>query len=91
MTDLILPIFVAIVWLNAQGHIVARASGAAPSTEVCAQLAEKKIADDTDRPEVKGLTPKFQCWDTRTNHSFTTRPAPEAKPNPKPAPGSVQL
>lgn len=59
------PIAIMIVWLNASGGIEARASGVAVDVVSCQKLAEKNIADEIAHdPDVKGLTPKFACWDT---------------------------
>lgn len=59
------PIVIMIVWLNASGGIEAHASGVAVDVVSCQKLAEKNIADEiAHNPDVKGLTPKFACWDT---------------------------
>lgn len=81
-----MPIFkiaVMIVWLsNADGSIVAHASGIAVDVPTCERLAATKIAEESGNPDLDNSTPKVSCWNTggalRTGQQ-------------KPAPGSVDL
>jgi hypothetical protein len=74
------PIAIMIVWLNSQGGIEAQATGAAVDVASCEKIAEKNIADQAENPELKGLTPKFSCWDTAPAPEHKTAPAAKAKP-----------
>ena len=60
-----LKVAVMIVWLNnADGSIVAHASGIAVDVPACEQLAAQKIAEESGNPDLGGSTPKFSCWNT---------------------------
>jgi hypothetical protein len=81
-----MPLFkvaVTVVWLsNADGSIVAHASGIAVDMPACERLAAKKIADESGNPDLDDSTPKFSCWNT------STKIQPRGQ---KRAPGSVEL
>jgi hypothetical protein len=54
-----------IVWLsNANGSIVAEASGVATDVPACERLAAEKIADESGNPDLGGSTATFSCWNT---------------------------
>ena len=79
----LLKIVVTVVWLsNADGSIVAHASGAAVDVPACERLAVQKIADESGNPDLGDSTPMFSCWDTSTTMHSQTQ---------KRAPGSVRL
>jgi hypothetical protein len=63
-----MPMFkvaVMVVWLsNADGSIVAHASGIAVDVPACEQLAARKIAEESGNPDFDNATPKFSCWNT---------------------------
>ena len=65
-----MPMFrvaVMIVWLsNADGSIVAHASGVAVDVPACERLAAEKIADESGNPDLGGSTATFSCWNTST-------------------------
>jgi hypothetical protein len=81
-----MPIFkvaVLIVWLsNADGSIVAHASGIAVDVPTCERLAAEKIAAESGNPDLDNSTPKVSCW----NAGERLRAGQQ-----KLAPGSVQL
>jgi hypothetical protein len=81
-----MPMFkvaVMVVWLsNADGSIVAHASGLAVDVPACERLAAQKIADESGNPDLDGSTPKYSCWNT------STKIHPREQ---KPLSGSVQL
>jgi hypothetical protein len=68
-----MPLFkvaVTVVLLsNADGSIVAHASGIAVDMPACERLAAKKIADESGNPDLDDSTPKFSCWNTSTKIS----------------------
>lgn len=76
-------VIVMVVWLsNADGSIVAHASGMAVDVPACERLAVTEIANQSDNPRLAGSTPQFSCWNTSTKiHS----------PEQKPVPGVVEL
>ena len=56
-----------IVWLsNANGSIVAQASGVAVDMPACERLAAEKIADESGNPDLGGSRAMFSCWNTST-------------------------
>jgi len=56
-----------VVWLsNANGSIVAHASGVAVDVPTCERLAAEKIADESGNPDLGGSTATFSCWNTGT-------------------------
>jgi len=63
-----MPLFkvvLMIVWLsNANGSIVAQASGVAVDVSACERLAAEKIADESGNPDLGGSTATFSCWNT---------------------------
>jgi len=63
-----MPLFkvvLMIVWLsNANGSIVAQASGVAVDVPACELLAAEKIADESGNPDLGGSTATFSCWNT---------------------------
>jgi hypothetical protein len=63
-----MPLFkvaLLVVWLsNANGSIVAHASGVAVDVPACERLAVKKIADESGNPDLGGSTATFSCWNT---------------------------
>jgi hypothetical protein len=78
-----LKVAVMIVWLNnADGSIVAHASGIAVDVPACERLAAQKIAEESGNPDLDGSTPKISCWNT----SKRTHPRQQ-----KPGRGSVDL
>jgi hypothetical protein len=81
-----MPLFkvaVMVVWLsNADGSIVAHASGIAVDMPACERLAAKKIADESGNPDLDDSTPKFSCWNRSTKNQSRGQ---------KRAPGSVEL
>jgi hypothetical protein len=81
-----MPMFkvaVMIVWLsNADGTIVAHASGIAVDVPACERLAAQKIAEESGNPDFDDSTPKFSCWNT------SKRIHPRQQ---KPVRGSVEL
>jgi len=80
---LMFKVVVMIVWLsNADGSIVAHASGIAVDVPACEQLAAQKIAEESGDPHLDGSTPKFSCWNT------SKRIHPRQQ---KPVRGSVEL
>jgi hypothetical protein len=61
----ILKVAVMVVWLsNADGSIVAHASGVAVDVPACERLAAEKIAEESGNPDFDGSTAKFSCWNT---------------------------
>jgi hypothetical protein len=63
----LLKVAVLVVWLsNADGSIVAHASGLAVDVPACEQLAANKIADESGNPDLDGSTPKYWCWNAST-------------------------
>jgi hypothetical protein len=81
-----MPLFkvaVLIVWLsNADGSIVAHASGIAVDVPTCERLAAEKIAAESSNHDLDNSTPRVSCWNT----GEMLRAVPR-----KPAPGSVEL
>ena len=81
-----MPIFkvaVMIVWLsNADGSIVAHASGIAVDVPTCQRLAAERIAAESGNPELADSTAKVSCWNTG-------REVPAARQ--RQVPGSVEL
>jgi hypothetical protein len=81
-----MPIFkvaVMIVWLsNADGSIVAHASGIAVDVPTCERLAAEKIAAESSNPDLDNSTPKVSCWNTGKRLRAVQQ---------KPAPGAVEL
>jgi hypothetical protein len=78
-----LKVAVMIVWLNnADGSIVAHASGIAVDVPACEQLAAQKIAEESGNPDLGDSTAKFSCWNT----SKKVHPRQQ-----KPVRGSVDL
>jgi hypothetical protein len=70
-------IIVMIVWLsNADGSIVAHASGIAVDVPACERLAAQEIAEESGNPDLENSTPKFSCWNTSKNHPRQQKPAP---------------
>jgi hypothetical protein len=65
-----MPLFkvvLMIVWLsNANGSIVAQASGVAVDVPACERLAVEKIAYESGNPDLGGSTATFSCWNTST-------------------------
>jgi hypothetical protein len=65
-----MPLFkvvLLVVWLsNANGSIVAHASGVAVDVPACERLAAEKIADESGNPDLGGSTATFSCWNTST-------------------------
>lgn len=63
-----MPLFkvvLMVVWLsNANGSIVAQASGVAVDVPACERLAAEKIADESGNPDLGGSTATFSCWNT---------------------------
>jgi len=63
-----MPLFkvvLMVVWLsNANGSIVAQASGVAVDVPACERLAVEKIADESGNPDLGGSTATFSCWNT---------------------------
>jgi len=63
-----MPLFkvvLMVVWLsNANGAIVAQASGVAVDVPACERLAVEKIADESGNPDLGGSTATFSCWNT---------------------------
>jgi hypothetical protein len=79
----IFKVAVMVVWLsNADGSIVAYASGIAFDVPACKRLAAQKIAEESGNPEFDGSTPKFSCW----NMSKGIHPRQQ-----KPVRGAVEL
>jgi hypothetical protein len=61
----ILKVAVMVVWLsNADGSIVAHASGIAVDVPACEQLAAKKITEESGNPDLGDSTATFSCWNT---------------------------
>jgi len=84
---LMFKVVVMIVWLsNADGSIVAHASGIAVDVPACEQLAAEKIAEESGNPDFDGSTPKFSCWNASTSKSKKIHPRQQ-----KPVRGSVEL
>jgi hypothetical protein len=83
-----MPMFkvaVMVVWLsNADGSIVAQASGIAVDVPACERLAAQTIAEESGNPDLDDSTPKFSCW----NASKSKRIHPRQQ---KPVRGSVEL
>jgi hypothetical protein len=81
-----MPIFkvaVMVVWLsNADGSIVAHASGIAVDVPACERLAAKTIAEESGNPELGDSTATVSCWNTDKRIHQGQQ---------KPAPGSVEL
>jgi len=81
-----MPIFkvaLMIVWLsNADGSIVAHASGIAVDMPTCERLAAEKIAEESGNPDLDNSTPEVSCWNTGKRLRVGQQ---------KPAPGSVEL
>jgi hypothetical protein len=81
-----MPMFkvaVLVVWLsNADGSIVAHASGIAVDVPACERLAAHKIAAESGNPDLDHSTPQFSCWNT------SKRIHPRQQ---KAVPGSVEL
>jgi hypothetical protein len=81
-----MPMFkvaVMVVWLsNADGSIVAHASGLAVDVPACERVAAQKIAEESGNPDLDDSTPKFSCWIT------SKRIDPRQQ---TPVPGSVEL
>ena len=76
-----MPMFkvaVMIVWLsNADGSIVAQASGIAVDMPACERVAAAKIAAESGNPELAGSTAHFSCWNTSTRiHAREDKAAP---------------
>jgi hypothetical protein len=64
----LLKVAVIIVWLsNADGSIVAEASGVSVDLPTCKRLAAEKIAEESGNPDLVGSTAHFSCWNTRSN------------------------
>jgi len=65
-----MPLFkvvLMVVWLsNANGAIVAQASGVAVDVPACERLAAEKIAEESGNPDLGGSTATFSCWNTST-------------------------
>jgi hypothetical protein len=65
-----MPLFkvvLMVVWLsNANGAIVAQASGVAVDVPACERLAAEKIADESGNPDLDGSTATYSCWNTST-------------------------
>jgi hypothetical protein len=60
-----LKVAVMVVWLsNADGSIVAHASGIAVDVPACERLAAQRIAEESGNPDLDGSTAKFSCWNT---------------------------
>jgi hypothetical protein len=80
-----MPLFkvvLMVVWLsNANGSIVARASGVAVDVPACERLAAEKIAEESGNPDLDGSTATFSCWNTGT----------KIQAREQLAPGSVEL
>jgi len=80
---LMFKVAVMVVWLsNADGSIVAHASGIAVDVPACERLAARKIAEESGNPDLDDSTPKFSCWNT------SNRIHPRQQ---KLVPGSVEL
>jgi hypothetical protein len=76
-----MPMFkvaVMVVWLsNADGSIVAHASGIAVDMPACNRVAAEKIAEESGNPDLAGSTAHFSCWSTSTKiHARAHKPAP---------------
>ena len=60
-------VILVVVWLgDADGSIVAHASGIAVDVPACERLAATEIANQSDNPDLGDSTPKFSCWITST-------------------------
>jgi hypothetical protein len=76
-----MPIFkvaVLVVWLsNADGSIVAHASGIAVDVPACERLAAKEIAEQSGNPDLGDATATFSCWSAgKRIHQRQQKPAP---------------
>jgi len=58
-------VIIAIAWLAPDGHISAYNTGSAVDVRHCQAIAEKNIAEQQNKPDMKGLKPIISCWDTR--------------------------
>jgi len=80
-----MPLFkvvLMVVWLsNANGSIVAQASGVAVDVPACERLAAETIAEESGEPDLGGSTATFSCWNTST----------KIQAGEQPVPGSVDL
>lgn len=80
-----MPLFkvvLMVVWLsNANGSIVAQASGVAVDVPACERLATEKIAAESGNPDLGGSTATFSCWN----------PSTKSQAQGQLVPGSVEL
>jgi hypothetical protein len=88
---IIFKVAVMVVWLsNADGSIVAHASGIAVDVPACERLAAQRIADESGNPDLDDSTPKLSCWNASKNKSKNKSKRIHPRQQ-KAVPGSVEL